>query len=128
MVVSGWLFFNLFIHFCLFQISHREDVLVYTLIITGERYSDKEMEPTGWEKIFENHISVKRLASRIYKEPWLVWLSGLSSRLLSNGSPVRFPVRVHAWVAGQVPSGRTHEGQPHIDVSLPLFLSSPLPL
>ena len=26
------------------------------------------------------------------------------------------------WVAGQVPSGRVHERQPYIDVSLPLFL------
>ena len=25
--------------------------------------------------------------------------------LRTKGSPVRFPVRAHAWVAGQVPSG-----------------------
>ena len=36
--------------------------------------------------------------------PWLVWLSGLSASLWTTGSPVRFPVRAHAWVAGQVPS------------------------
>ena len=40
---------------------------------------------------------------------------------------VRFPVRAHAWVAGQVPSwGRVRGSQSlyllHIDVSLPLFL------
>ena len=36
-------------------------------------------------------------------EPWLVWLSGLSAGLRSKGSRVRFPVRAHAWVVGQVP-------------------------
>ena len=33
-------------------------------------------------------------------QPWLVWLSGLSARLRTKGSLVRFPVRAHAWVAG----------------------------
>ena len=37
--------------------------------------------------------------------PWLVWLSGLSAGLRTKGSPVRFPVRAHAWVVGQVPTG-----------------------
>ena len=37
-------------------------------------------------------------------KPWLVWLSGLSAGLQTKGSPVRFPVRAHAWDAGQVPS------------------------
>ena len=50
-------------------------------------------------------------------EPWLVGLSGLSSGLRTKVLLVRFPVRAHAWVAGQVPSR-----QPHIDVSLPLLL------
>ena len=36
-----------------------------------------------------------------YKLPWLVWLSGLSTGLWTRGSPVRFPVRAHAWVAGR---------------------------
>ena len=36
--------------------------------------------------------------------PWLVWLSGLGVVLQIKRSPVRFPVRTHAWVAGQVPS------------------------
>ena len=35
--------------------------------------------------------------------PWLVWLGGLSAGLRIERSPVRFPVRTHAWVAGQVP-------------------------
>ena len=37
-------------------------------------------------------------------QPWLVWLSGLSAGLWTKGSLVRFPVRAHAWVAGQIPS------------------------
>ena len=36
---------------------------------------------------------------------WLVWLSGLSDSLQTKGSWVWFPVRAHAWVVGQVPSG-----------------------
>ena len=34
----------------------------------------------------------------------LVWLSGLSVGLQTKALPVWFPVRAHAWVAGQVPS------------------------
>ena len=39
------------------------------------------------------------------KESWQVWLSELSTRLQSKGSPVQFPVRAHAWVTGQVVFG-----------------------
>ena len=38
------------------------------------------------------------------QEPWLVWLSGLSTSLRTKGSPVQFKVRAHAWVAAQVTS------------------------
>ena len=38
------------------------------------------------------------------KNPQLVWLSGLSTCLRAEGSPVRFPVRAHTWGAGQSPS------------------------
>ena len=54
-------------------------------------------------------------------EPWLVWLGGLSASLQTKGSLVRFPIRAHAWIAGQVPSWEC-KMQPHIDVSLPLIL------
>ena len=40
-------------------------------------------------------------------KPWLVWLSGLSTGLQTKGLPVQIPVRVHAWVVGQVPSRGT---------------------
>ena len=55
----------------------------------------------------------------------LVWLSGLNASLQTKGLPVPFPVRAHAWVAGQV-SSRGRERHPHIDVSLPLSPSLPL--
>ena len=45
-------------------------------------------------------VSTKKLLDL----PWLVWLSGLSADLRTKGSLVRFPVRAHAWVSGQVPS------------------------
>ena len=60
--------------------------------------------------------------------PWLVWLSGLSTSLQTKGSPVRFPVRAHAWVVGQVPSRGRLRGNHTlmllslVDISLPLFL------
>ena len=57
--------------------------------------------------------------------PWLVWLSGLSVSLWTERLTVQFPVRAHAWVAGQVPSrGRTWEATTHW--CFPLFLP-PLP-
>ena len=51
-------------------------------------------------------------------------LSGLSASPQTKGSLVRFPVRAHAWVAGQVPF--VHERQTHINVSLPLSFPTPL--
>ena len=33
----------------------------------------------------------------------MVWLNKLSAGLQTKGSPVRFPVRAHAWVEGQAP-------------------------
>ena len=58
----------------------------------------------------------------------LVWLSGLSASLPTEGSPVQLPVRAHAWVVGQVPRSRCARGNQsmyfsHINASLPLFLS-----
>ena len=62
----------------------------------------------------------------IYLLPWLVWLSGLSVSLRTKGSLVQFPVRAHAWVAGQVPCGG-HVRDNHTWIFL--FLSfSPSPL
>ena len=52
---------------------------------------------------------------------WLVWLSGLSAGLQTKGSLIQFPVRAHAWVAGQVPSWGHVRGN-HTLISL---ISSP---
>ena len=45
------------------------------------------------------------MGKRNGEEPWLVWLSGLSSGLQTKKLLVQFPVRAHSWVAGQVPRG-----------------------
>ena len=55
-------------------------------------------------------------------EPWLVWLSGLSAGLQTKGSLVQLPVRVHAWVAGQVPSGGINWMKIALSPSYPLSL------
>ena len=54
--------------------------------------------------------------------PWLVWLSGLNTSLRIKGSPVRFSVRAHAWVVGQVPS-KGHVGGNHALMFLSLTFS-----
>ena len=61
------------------------------------------------------------------KSSLAVSLNGLRTGLQTKGSPVQFPVRAHAWVAGQVPS-REHARNSHtlIFPSLsPCFLLSP---
>ena len=62
------------------------------------------------------------------KEPWLVWLSGLSAGLRTKGLPVRFPLRAHAWVAVQVPSGGGGARGSHTLIFLSLSFSLPSPL
>ena len=54
----------------------------------------------------------------------LVWLSGLSA---SRGLPLRFLVRPHTWVVGQVPS-RGHVKDNHTLMYLSLCFSLPPPL
>ena len=60
-------------------------------------------------------------------KPWLVWLSRLGAGLQTKGSLVQFPVRAHAWVAGQVPSGGCARGN-HTLMFLSLSPSFPLSL
>ena len=60
-------------------------------------------------------------------QPWLVWLSGLSAGLQTKGSLVRFPVKAHAWAAGQVPTrGHVRGNHPLMFLSLSFSLLSPL--
>ena len=56
-----------------------------------------------------------------------MWLGGLSTGLRGKGSPVRFPVRAQAWVAGEVPSeGRMRGNHAWMFLSLTFSLPSPL--
>ena len=56
--------------------------------------------------------------------PWLVWLSWLGIILHKDRSPVPFPVRARAWVAGHTPVRAQTRG----NWLMFLFLSSSLPL
>ena len=61
------------------------------------------------------------------RQPCLVWLTRLSAGLWVERSLVWFPVRTHAWIAGQVPSWGCVRGNQLVslslmDVYLPLFL------
>ena len=51
-----------------------------------------------------------------------VWLGGLSTGWRTKRFLVRFPVRTHAWVAGQIPGWRYVRGNLFINVFLLLFL------
>ena len=67
-----------------------------------------------------------KICSRVTnKEPWLAWLSGLSTGLQTKGSLVWFQVWAHAWVAGQVPPpvGGAREATTHWCSSLSLPFS-----
>ena len=55
-----------------------------------------------------------------------MWLSGLSAGLRIKGSLVRFLVRAHAWVAGQVPRPGHARGN-HTLMFLSLSVSLPAP-
>ena len=48
--------------------------------------------------------------NKFYVQPWLVWLSELSTGLWTKRLPVEFPVKAHAWVVGQVPGWRHVKG------------------
>ena len=61
------------------------------------------------------------------QSPWLVCLSGLSTGLQTEGLLVRYLVRAHAWVAGQVPSWG-HAGGNHTLMFFSLSFSLPSPL
>ena len=61
----------------------------------------------------ESRLTKKTITNLLFKnvkKPWLVWLSRLRASLWTKGSLVRIPVRAHAWVVGQVPSGGCMKG------------------
>ena len=47
-------------------------------------------------KNFQNKTRLFQQVLKMPGLPWLVWLSGLSADLWTEGSQVRFPVRAHA--------------------------------
>ena len=63
---------------------------------------------------------------KITWDPWLVWLSGLSTGLRTKGLQVWFLVRAHVWVTGQVSSGGMWEAPTHWCFSPSLSPSLPL--
>ena len=62
------------------------------------------------------------------KKTWLVWLSGLSAGPRTERSLVCFPVRAHAWVAGQVPGWGRARGNQSFCFMVFLSLTPSLPL
>ena len=68
----------------------------------------------GRQPVHVSHIDVSLSPSnQFFKKaypPWLVWLSGLSVGLQIKGSLVQFPVGVHGWVSGHVPSRGRRRG------------------
>ena len=54
------------------------------------------------ENIIIDPIDIKRIMRKYSLAGVAQWLS---AGLRIKGSPVQFPVRAHAWVEGQVPSG-----------------------
>ena len=72
-------------------------------------------------------VFVNELAYEKLKQPWLVWLSGLSTILQAKRLLVQFPVRARVWVVGQVPSRRRMRGN-HTLLFLSLSFYHPSPL
>ena len=90
-------------------------------ILMGHRYGSLSQSPpalTGQLSWLERYPNMPRLQvqspirahTSINPWPWLVWLNGLSTSLRAKGSPVRFSLKAHAWVVGQVPSRGSTRG------------------
>ena len=85
----------------------------YSYVVTFKGY---------WEAV----QSLSLHSQKIVDEPWLVWLSGLSTGLGTKGLRVQFPVRAYVWVAGQLPS-RVHMRGNHTFIFLSHSFSLPSP-
>ena len=95
------------------------------VVCTPESVSSHERKDTVLIALLKDHSHFHCIDPRTktQTQPWLVWLSGLSTSLGNKESLAPFPVRAHAWVAGQVPS----RGRVRSNHTL-MFLSSSLPL
>ena len=71
---------------------------------------------------FNMKLGFRSFLKKKKSEPWLVWLSALSTSLWTKGSLVWFPVKRSCLACGPGPHLGARERQPHTDVSLPLFL------
>ena len=80
----------------------------------------------SWMKLYDG-LMTPRLTIKMLFWPWLVWLSGLSAGLRTKELLVQFPVRAHAWIVDQVPSGGLVRGN-HTLMFLSLSFSLPSPL
>ena len=88
-----------------------------TAVLWGEKCNSDFSWPesVGTHRGSGRWLGRKQSQLEKYLQPWLVWLSGLNIK----GLPVQFPVRAHAWVAGQVPSrGRVRGNHTLVFVSL----------
>ena len=101
-------------------IGEATDWFFSSSLLSKNTKSINQISMSSGEEFLKIRAIVIALSNNI--EPWLVWLSGLSAGLQTKQSLVWFPVRAHAWVAGQMPSGGAHNRQWHADCSLPLFL------
>ena len=85
-----------------------------------------QQNPQTLDISYEGSLILQAIRSK--RLLWLVWLSGLSTGLWTKRSLVRFPVRAHAWVAGQVLSRGCSRGKHTLMFLSPLFPSLPLSL
>ena len=97
---------------CLWLILAEVYLNIPPLKLHSPSITDRECAHRAEEKIYKE------------KEPWLAWLSRLSAGLKTKRSLVRFPVRAHAWVWGQVP-GWGHMRDNHTLMFLSLSFSLP---
>ena len=111
----------------LILVTYIWQVIFIISLLCVEKPEKAEITAMYWElgyRLWHQLQEIQRLV-------WLVWLSGMSTSLWTGRSWVQLPVRTHAWVAGQILGwGHVRGNQSkfifHINVSLPLFLPSPL--
>ena len=120
--------------------GHSVSGSVFSLLLSSWRFHPSEIKVTSSTSGTTATVQVGRRKTKSYGPPtsysfWskadiqlrLVQLSGLSASLRTQGPPVWFPVRAHAWVTGQVPSrGRSTSNHTWIFLSLSFPLPSPL--
>ena len=96
-----------------------------------DSFQGPRVKNLDWDKNQVSWFSISRLFLHrtLRQVPCIItaWaLAGVAQwiehRLWNKGLPFRFPVRAHAWVAGQVPSTGRWRSNTHTDISLPLFL------